>query len=89
MTSPRHSVVDAPDALDLPTIDLTVSTSGDGVAVPLDRRAYEERFAELGFGLGVVPRKLRRDDAWWETPAGLLGIAAAVLLLAWSLAAVH
>jgi hypothetical protein len=77
------------DAFDLPTIDLTASEPGDALARPLDRRSYEERFAELGFGLGVVPRKLRRDDAWWETPAGLLGLIAVVLVLLWMTASAH
>ena len=77
------------DAFDLPTIDLTASDPGDALARPLDRRSYEERFAELGFGLGVVPRKLRRDDAWWETPAGLLALIAVVLFLLWMTASAH
>ena len=77
------------DAFDLPTIDLTASEPGDALARPLDRRSYEERFAELGFGLGVVPRKLRRDDAWWETPAGLLALIAIVLFLLWMTASAH
>jgi hypothetical protein len=80
---------DTVDALDLPTIDLTASEPGEALTVPLDRRSYEERFAELGFGLGVVPRKLRRDDAWWETPAGMLLVIAAVLLLLWLSASAH
>jgi hypothetical protein len=73
---------------DLPTIDLADGPSGPTAAVPLDRRTYEERFAELGFGLGVVPRKLHRDDAWWETPAGMLALTGFVLLVLWALAAV-
>jgi len=77
------------DAFDLPTIDLTASEPGDALARPLDRLSYEERFAELGFGLGVVPRKLRRDDAWWETPAGLLALIAVVLFLLWMTASAH
>jgi len=77
------------DAFDLPTIDLTASEPGEALAVPLDRRSYEERFADLGFGLGVVPRKQRRDDAWWETPAGLLAIIAFVLFLLWVTASAH
>ena len=77
------------DAFDLPTIDLTTSEPGDALARPLDRLSYEERFAELGFGLGVVPRKLRRDDAWWETPAGLLALIAVVLVLLWMTASAH
>ncbi len=71
------------DTFDLPTIDLAASEPGDAIAVPLDRRSYEERFAELGFGLGVVPRKQRRDDAWWETPAGMLALLGVVLFLLW------
>lgn len=68
---------------DLPTIDLGApdATTLPAVALAGDRRTYEERYAELGFGLGVVPRKVRRDDAWWETPAGMLGIVAALLAL--------
>jgi len=80
---------DTVDARDLPTIDLTAVEPGEALAVPLDRRSYEERFAELGFGLGVVPRKLRRDDAWWETPGGMLVVIAAVLLLLWLSASAH
>jgi hypothetical protein len=79
----RTATLEPLDAFDLPTIDLAAGESGDARAVPLDRRSYEERFAELGFGLGVVPRKLRRDDAWWETPAGMLVVIGAVLLLLW------
>jgi hypothetical protein len=71
------------DPLDLPTIDLGAPEPGSVSLVPLDRRTYEERFAELGFGLGVVPRKIRRDDAWWETPAGMLVAIAVTLLLLW------
>ena len=71
------------DAPDLPTIDLAAGDPGDALTVVPDRRTYEERFAELGFGLGVVPRKLRRDDAWWETPAGLLVAISVVLFLLW------
>ena len=78
------------DAFDLPTIDLTASEPGDALAVPLDRRSYEERFAELGFGLGVVPRKQRRDDAWWETPGGpARHRSRVVLFLLWVTASAH
>ena len=73
----------AVDPLDLPTIDLGATEPGGVSMVPVDRRTYEERFAELGFGLGVVPRKVRRDDAWWETPVGMLVAIAVVLLLLW------
>jgi hypothetical protein len=79
----------AVDAFDLPTIDLTASEPGDALARPLDRRTYEERFADLGFGLGVVPRKQHRDDPWWETPAGLLAILGFALFLLWITASAH
>jgi hypothetical protein len=82
---------DAMGVPDLPTIDLTEVTTGataGPVAVPLDRRTYEDRFAELGFGLGVVPRKQHRDDAWWETPAGMLAVIGFVLLVLWALASI-
>ncbi len=69
------------DGFDLPTIDLTDSGTGDALATPLDRRSFEERYAELGFGLGIAPRRQRRDDAWWETPIGLLGGIVGLLAL--------
>ena len=71
------------DGLDLPTIDLsTVAWGSSLVANPaVDRRTFEERYAELGFGLGIAPRRQRRDDAWWETPIGLLAAIVGVLLL--------
>jgi hypothetical protein len=78
-----RTALDAYESFDLPTIDLSASEPGDALAVPLDRRSYEERYAELGFGLGVVPRKQRRDDAWWETPAGMLAVIGMVLFLLW------
>jgi hypothetical protein len=54
-----------------------------------DRRSFEERYAELGFGLGVVPRKVRRDDAFWETPAGVVTLLAGLLAFVLLLAAAH
>ncbi len=82
-------LTDLDRAPDLATIDLSApeftteftTVHAAALPVPVDRRTYEERYAELGFGLGVVPRKVRRDDAWWETPAGMLGIVAALLAL--------
>jgi hypothetical protein len=74
---------DVDDPLDLPAIDLGAAEPRCVSMVPLDRRAYEDRFAELAFGLGVVPRKLRRDDAWWETPAGMLTAIGVLLVLVW------
>ncbi|MGZ6925402.1 MAG: hypothetical protein ACXVJF_01665 [Acidimicrobiia bacterium] len=79
-------------AIDLPTIDLTGTTTPAAAArgtVDLDPLAYDERYAQLGFGLGVAPRKLRRDDPWWETPAGMLGLLAGFLMLVWFFAAAH
>ena len=75
-----------PDASDLPAIDLTTSDaepwSGGGVR-HVDRRSFEERYAELGFGLGTVPRRQHADDPWWETPAGMLAVIALLLLGLW------
>jgi hypothetical protein len=64
----------------LPTIDLDARAAAPDRAV--DRRAYEDRFAELGFGLGTVPRRVHRDDPWWETSAGVLTLGAVLLALA-------
>ena len=83
-------MLDLDAAFDLPTIPLDPEDrERDGGASPgswvaLDRLAFEDRYAQLGFGLGVVPRRRRRDDPWWETPLGLvaaLGAALALLLL--------
>ena len=70
-----------PDAADLPTIDL--SSPADNGPVRFDRRAYEDRYAELAFGLGTVPRRQHRDDAWWETPIGMLAAVVGSLVLLW------
>ena len=70
-----------PDAADLPTIDL--SSLADNGPVRFDRRAYEDRYAELAFGLGTVPRRQHRDDAWWETTVGMLAVIVALLALLW------
>jgi len=70
------------DVEDLPVIELG-EPSGDA-AWPedrlQDRGAFEDRYAQLAFGLGTVPRRVHRDDPWWQTPTGLL-VAVAVLLL--------
>ncbi len=42
---------------------------------------FEDRYAQLAFGLGTVPRRVHRDDPFWLTPGGLLVIVGAVLLL--------
>jgi hypothetical protein len=84
-----RAALEAVDPLDLPTIDLGAPSAGATSMMPLDRRTYEERFAELGFGLGTVPRKIRRDDAWWETPAGMLVVIGALLFLLWVSTSAH
>ena len=67
---------------DLATIDLSAVAWGSSSANPtFDRRTFDERYAELGFGLGIAPRRQRRDDAWWETPIGMLAAIVGVLLL--------
>ncbi len=80
---PDVTVLDLDAAFDLPTIPLDADGGSDpGSWVALDRLAFEDRYAQLGFGLGVVPRRRRRDDPWWETPLGLLaGLGGALVLL--------
>lgn len=72
-------LVDA-HALDLPAIDLTTPGMNDAVA-GFDRHMFEARYAELGFGLGTVARRQHRDDAWWETPVGMMAAVAGMLLV--------
>ncbi len=66
-------------AIDLPAIDLTDADSRTGIP-RIDRQTYEARYAELGFGLGTVARRQHRDDAWWETPAGMIVCVVVVLV---------
>lgn len=66
-------------AIDLPAIDLTQAESRTGIA-RIDRQNYEARYAELGFGLGTVARRQHRDDAWWETPLGMIVCVVAILV---------
>lgn len=75
------SGVREPDGLDLPVIDLTGSSTAD--IVLLDRRSFDDQYAELGFGLGTARRRQRRDDAWWETTPGLLACVFAMLFVLW------
>ncbi len=66
-------------AIDLPAIDLT--QAGFRTGIPrIDRQNYEARYAELGFGLGTVARRQHRDDAWWETPIGMILCVVAILV---------
>lgn len=82
MRSIRDLELVEPEGVDLPAIDLTGSDSAGGSAA-LDPRAFEERYARLGFGLGTVPRRQRRDDPWWETSLGMVAVVIGVLLLLW------
>jgi hypothetical protein len=74
----RRALDVPPDAAeDLPVIDL-----GDPAGDPLwDRATFEDRYAQLAFGLGTVPRRVHRDDPLWQSPVGLLAAVAIVLLL--------
>jgi len=72
------------DDLEPSAFDLPGTAWGSAVGANpagLDRRSFEERYAELGFGLGVAPRRQRRDDAWWETPIGMLAVVGMSLAL--------
>lgn len=63
--------------------DLVVIDLGEPVDVSTgwDRARFEDRYAQLAFGLGTVPRRVHRDDPWWQTPAGLLAVVAVLLLV--------
>ncbi len=75
-------MIELDDAPALPTIDVATPFASAPSAGPArDRRTFEERYAELGFGLGVVPRRLRRDEPFWETPAGVLTMLGTLLAL--------
>ena len=70
-------------AEDLPVIDLGAGGAGSAASAwgaPTDRRTFEDRYAQLAFGLGTVPRRQHRDDPLWQQPAGLL-LAVALLLI--------
>ena len=66
-------------AIDLPAIDLAQADPRTGI-LRVDRQTYEARFAELGFGLGTVARRQHRDDAWWETPLGMIACVVVILV---------
>ncbi len=67
----RGAVLDDLDIIELEVIDLE-STSRDRTGIVTDWRSFEDRYATLAFGLGVVPRRQHSDDALWQRPAGLL-----------------
>ena len=80
MRTPMDLEIIEATAVDLPAIDLTQAESRTGVP-SIDRWTYEARYAELGFGLGTVPRRQHRDDAWWETPIGMIACVIAILVV--------
>lgn len=75
-----RAALDCNEVEDLPVIDLAEPGSDAAWLGDRDRASFEDRYAQLAFGLGTVPRRVHRDDPWWQTPAGLL-VAVAVLLL--------
>ena len=79
MRTPIELEIIEATALDLPAIDLTHAESRTGIP-SVDRQTYEARYAELGFGLGTVARRQHRDDAWWETPVGMIVCVVVVLV---------
>jgi hypothetical protein len=74
----RGALLDDLDVIELEVIDLS-ETARDGSGVVTDWRSFEDRYATLAFGLGVVPRRQHADDAIWQRPAGLL-VAVSVVL---------
>ena len=67
----RGALLDDLDVIELEVIDLEHS-SRDRTGIVMDWRSFEDRYATLAFGLGVVPRRQHSDDALWQRPAGLL-----------------
>lgn len=75
-------MIELDEAPDLPAIDVDEPMGTvPSFAPALDRRAFEERYADLGAGLGIVARRQHRDEPFWETPAGVLTLLGAFLVL--------
>jgi hypothetical protein len=75
-------VLELEDAPELAPLDVDTPFSVlPGAGPRLDRRAFEARYADLGFGLGVVPRRQHRDEPFWETPTGVLTLLGTFLVL--------
>lgn len=74
----RGALLDDLDVIELEVIDLT-ETARDRTGIVTDWRSFEDRYATLAFGLGVVPRRQHADDALWQRPAGLL-VAVSIVL---------
>lgn len=80
----RATLEPTDDVPDLPVIDLGDPVTGRGSVdrAGLDGIGFEDRYAQLAFGLGTVPRRVHRDTAFWQSPAGLLtGVGVLLLLL--------
>ncbi len=67
----RGSVLDDLSVIDLEVIDLSDPFRPNSRVVT-DRRAFEDHYATLAFGLGTVPRRQHAPDSIWQRPAGLL-----------------
>ena len=87
----RTALIDDLDAMDLGVVELEVIDLSDPTRSVTGRssfdaaaewRSFEERYATLAFGLGVVPRRRAPDDPLWQRPAGLLlGLLAVLAFL--------
>lgn len=69
---------------ELEILDLTDPTQATWDSA-FDRRTFEDRYAELAFGLGTVPRRTHVEARWWQRPGALIaavGLLALVLALA-------
>jgi hypothetical protein len=65
-------------AEELPVIDLTAASDLMAQSDPL---AFDEAYAQLAFGLGIVPRRRHDPEPLWRQPVFLLLIVAACIVL--------
>jgi hypothetical protein len=84
----RGALLEDLDVIELEVIDLADS-SRDRTGIVTDWRSFEDRYATLAFGLGVVPRRQHTDDALWQRPAGLLVAVSVVLSFLMLLSTAH
>jgi hypothetical protein len=79
MRATRDAAHDLGDlAEDLPVIDLTAASDAMAQTDPV---AFEEAYAQLAFGLGIVPRRRHDPEPLWRQPVFLLIIVAACIIL--------
>jgi hypothetical protein len=83
-----RGTVDDLDLIDLEVIDPAEANRGRSDAIT-DFRSFEDRYATLAFGLGVVPRREHPVDAIWQRPAGLLIAVSVVLTFLTLVSTVH